>query len=424
MSPAEGEWVEIEIGSVVDEGSAEIRTGPFGTQLRASDYTPDGVPVINVRNLGYGRIRPADLERVDRVVQERLSGHLLRPGDIVFGRKGAVDRHVLISPDEDGWMQGSDCIRIRLTDDAPVSPAFLSKALLTPSHKNWMEAQCSHGATMASLNQDIIRRITIDAPRRRLQNCITSTLRAFDELIAINERRIEVLEDLSRSLHREWFVRFRFPGHENVDLVDSELGPIPEGWSVKPLFDIAEVGFGFSFKSPRFAESGPYPVVRIRDVPRGITMTFTDEEPPARYEVQDGDVLVGMDGDFHLRQWSSGQAWLNQRVARLRPTTISPLHLMLAVAEPIRVWNQSIVGTTVAHLGKRHLEAIRIAMPPARLEVLATRAFNPLSDELIALEQQNRALAATRDLLLPRLVTGQLDISDIDLGVLTPPEAA
>ena len=240
------EWREVELGELVDGGFAEIRTGPFGTQLRAADYTPEGVPVLNVRNLGYGALREGEIERVDSTVQKRLAGHLLAADDLVFGRKGAVDRHVLISAYQEGWMQGSDCIRLRLRPDSPISPEFLSKALLTPSHKRWMEAQCSHGATMASLNQDILRRIVVSAPDRAAQERIAATLGAFDDLIDINERRIELLEDLARALYREWFVRFRFPGHEQIDLVDSELGPVPMGWDVRQLSDIVTTQYGFT----------------------------------------------------------------------------------------------------------------------------------------------------------------------------------
>jgi len=419
------EWRELVMGELVASGLAEIRTGPFGTQLRASDYTAEGVPVINVRNLGFGSVRRASLERVDVKVQKRLAGHLLEHGDIVFGRKGAVDRHVLVSSKESGWMQGSDCIRLRLLPGAPVGPRFLSKALVTPEHRSWMEAQCSHGATMASLNQEIVSRISLRVPPSSIQRRVVAVLAAFDELIEINERRIELLEDLARSLYREWFVRFRFPGHECAAFVESKLGSIPEGWDACPLFDIADVGFGYSFKSARFSDAGPYPVVRIRDVLDGVTATFTDETADPRYAVYDGDVLVGMDGEFHLNQWSGGEAWLNQRVARLRPITgLSPRHLMLATAAPIRAWNDSIVGTTVAHLGKRHLETIQILVPPGGLLQKVTTAFDALAGEQLLLVSQNRRLAATRDLLLPRLVTGRLDISDIDLGDLLPEEIA
>src|SRR4051812_24111724 len=105
------EWRRLTIGELVENHQADVRTGPFGTQLRASDYTETGVPVLNVRNLGYGGVRKVNVDLVDAGVQERLSTHILRKNDVVFGRKGAVDRHALIRSAEAGWMQGSDCIR-------------------------------------------------------------------------------------------------------------------------------------------------------------------------------------------------------------------------------------------------------------------------------------------------------------------------
>jgi type I restriction enzyme S subunit len=234
-----------------------------------------------------------------------------------------------------------------------------------------------------------------------------------------NRRRIELLEQVARAIYREWFVRFHYPGHEDTALVDSPLGPIPEGWEVRSLFDVAEVGFGFSFKSMRFADNGPFPVIRIRDVPSGITKTFTDEEPGERYRVVDGDVLIGMDGDFHLRQWTGGEAWLNQRVARLRPLgNLSDRHLLLSIEEPIKEWNAAITGTTVAHLGKRHLQQIQIVIPSPDVLAVASEIFDDAAKGECALVQTGRRLAAIRDLLLPKLVTGQIDVSSLDLDAV------
>lgn len=100
-------------------------------------------------------------------VVERLGVHVVKNGDIVFGRKGAVDRHLLIGPAQAGWMQGSDCIRLRSLSDA-VSPVFLSFCFREEGHKKWMLNQCSSKATMASLNQDVIARIPLLAPARRV----------------------------------------------------------------------------------------------------------------------------------------------------------------------------------------------------------------------------------------------------------------
>lgn len=89
---------------------SELKTGPFGTQLSASEYVSEGIPVINVKNIGYGSIIETGLDCVGANTLKRLSEHILKVGDIVFGRKGSVDRHCLIRKDQEGWMQGSDCI--------------------------------------------------------------------------------------------------------------------------------------------------------------------------------------------------------------------------------------------------------------------------------------------------------------------------
>ena len=202
------------------------------------------------------------------------------------------------------------------------------------------------------------------------------------------------------------------PGHEDVELVDSELGPIPGGWIWRNLFDLADVGFGFSFKSNRFAKSGSTRVVRIRDVPRNTTRTYSDEDPGNRYEIHDGDTLIGMDGDFHMCRWADGPAHLNQRVARLRSKgQFNQLHLHLALEEPIQRFNQTIIGTTVAHLGKRHLEEVFIAEPAQPVLVAGNERFQPIFELELNLRKQNRLLQGARDLLLPRLVSGELDVS-------------
>ena len=113
---------------------SELKTGPFGTQFSANEYALEGTPVINVKNIGYGDIITTGLDYVRIDTLERLADHKLRKGDIVFGRRGSVDRHCLITKGQDGWMQGSDCIRVRFTDSF-VLPDFVSYYLLTDAVK-------------------------------------------------------------------------------------------------------------------------------------------------------------------------------------------------------------------------------------------------------------------------------------------------
>jgi type I restriction enzyme, S subunit len=124
----------VTVGELIDSGSASIQTGPFGTQFKAAEYTQSGRPVLNVKNVGFGDVREAGLEFISDVTAQRLSSHVLKHGDIVFGRKGAVERHAYIGDKFVGSVQGSDCIRLRV-DSSVMHARFVSFALRTPSHQ-------------------------------------------------------------------------------------------------------------------------------------------------------------------------------------------------------------------------------------------------------------------------------------------------
>ena len=182
---------------------------------------------------------------------------------------------------------------------------------------------------------------------------------------------------------------------------------------MKQVKDGAKVTYGFPFQSKKFNTIGVgTPVIRIRDILEGSIDTFTDEEAESKYHIKNGDILVGMDGDFHMCIWSSGHAFQNQRVAKFESTgDIGNYHLFLALELPIQTWNKSIVGTTVAHLGDMHVKTIQIAWPPAKLLAKAREILEPMSEQIIALKRQIQSLHQTRDLLLPRLLSGSVEMT-------------
>lgn len=177
----------ISIQRLVEQGHIAIKTGPFGTQLKATEYVNHGIPVLNVRNLGFAVVNTDKMEMVSAETLERLSAHKLVTGDIVFGRKGAVERHAFISSDENGWMQGSDCIRLRVLTDI-INPRFLSYYFLTKRYKAFMISMCSHGTTMPSLNQKIIEKIEVPLLERSIQDRIVGILSVLDRRIATNQK--------------------------------------------------------------------------------------------------------------------------------------------------------------------------------------------------------------------------------------------
>src|SRR5690554_4775007 len=230
----------VKIGELINAGEAEIQTGPFGTQLKASDYSDHGYPVINVRIVGFGDLRKENLEFINDRIAEKLPTHRLMQKDIVFGRKGAVERHGFITEAEEGWYQGSDCLRLRFNSPR-INPKFISYFLRTQAHQDWMMAVCAFGATMASLNQDIVKLINVPVPPIDIQNKIVGLLSAFDDLIENNKRRITLLENMAEEIYREWFVRFRFPGWREAEF---EKG-YPASWHAVKFDEFCKLKRGY-----------------------------------------------------------------------------------------------------------------------------------------------------------------------------------
>lgn len=414
------------VGELVDAGFAEIKTGPFGTQLRASDYVQSGRPVLNVRNVGFGEIRPKDLEYVNEETAQRLSTHLLKVNDIVFGRKGAVERHAFIGEKYDGAMQGSDCIRLRVSDDSPMPARFITFALRTQQHQSWMQAFCSHGATMASLNQDIVRQIPLPDIDASLQALAVAILQSIDDLIENNRRRVAVLEEMARAIYREWFVKFRYPGHEGVPLVDSALGPIPEGWEVEAASSALDVN-----PKIKVDRSVAHPFLGMGDLSERDMVCFPSETRAggsgAKFE--NGDTLFARitpsleNGKTGLVQClDEGEIGLGSTefiVLRGRKVG-SAFTYCLARSEDFR-------GNAIASMsgasGRQRVrnecfDSYLLAVPPTRLVQQFEGLAEPMIVEVSALSVQARSLVEMRDLLLPKLVTGQIDVSTLDLDAL------
>ena len=270
------------------------------------------------------------------------------------------------------------------------------------------------GASNPTLNRSHIHVLPVRWPDSLgTQRRIASILCAYDDLIENNTRRIAILEEMARRIYEEWFVRFRFPGHEGVRMVESELGLVPESWSVQGLYDVADLTYGFPFKSNLFKEGGEgLGVIRIRDTRDDYTATRTTEDVDLKYRVADGDILVGMDGAFHMGRWAGGVAWLNQRVVRLRPKARIPRSWLFWVTEePIKTLEATIVGTTVAHLSARDLKEMRVLVPSKAVLEAAGSVLEPMSDLELTLKKKNAVLRVTRDLLLPKLISGELDVS-------------
>lgn len=174
--------------------------------------------------------------------------------------------------------------------------------------------------------------------------------------------------------------------------------------------------YGFAFDGSGFnAEGLGRPIIRIRNIPDSSTTDYTDEVANDKYIVRHGDLLVGMDGEFHINHWHGDDAYLVQRVCRMKAK--EPLlegYLAHAIRGPIKHFESILMGATVGHLGAMHLKSIVLLIPPEPLRE-RLHILNDIHVQKLLLARSTRSLATTRDKLLPRLISGKLSVENLDI---------
>ena len=215
---------------------ADIQTGPFGSQLHQRDYVIKGTPIVTVEHLGNRRFSNQNLPMVSDSDKLRLFKYTLDYGDIVFSRVGSVDRCSLVLA-EKGWMFSGRCLRVKPNKNE-IIPEYLYYFFTTSSFKEHIR-RIAVGATMPSINTELMSNIPISYPTIGLQKAIANILSSLDDKIELNNKINKNLEEIAQTLYKRWFVDFEFPDENGKpykssggEMVDSELGMIPKGWEV------------------------------------------------------------------------------------------------------------------------------------------------------------------------------------------------
>jgi type I restriction enzyme S subunit len=297
----------------------------------------------------------------------------------------------------------------------------------------------SVGTRTPILKKSLFENLGISLPPLPIQRKIAGILSAYDRLIENNTRRIEILEKMARSIYREWFVKFRFPGHEQVQMVESELGLIPEGWEIKKVGDVAKVISGYAFKSNDFQEKG-IPVIKIKNIRVG-TVDLSDAQCvdprflslDARYHVKGINLLISLTGS-HLTQPNSvvgrvaiysphqGHCLLNQRSGKFliknpRYCDIPFLFYFLSSEEKRRDIALIASGAaSQANISPTQVENLDLLIPSSDILDVFHRIAASSLEEINNLEAKNANLRKTRDLLLPRLISGEIDVENLDIN--------
>ena len=353
----------------------------------------EGYPIIRTPNVGRGRLILDGVQRVSKATYDKRNIRAVpQKDDIIFAREAPAGNAAIIRAGQEVCL-GQRTVLIR-PDKKKVCPQFLAYYILAPKQQYELLGT-ANGATVAHVNIPIIRNMPVNLPKIEIQERIAEILSSYDDLIENNKKQIKLLEEAAERLYREWFVDLHFPRYENTEIIDG----VPEGWKRKRLVDIADIQYGYAFDGSKFNDMKKgIPIIRIRNIPAGITSDYTTEETEEKYLIGNGDIIVGMDGEFHINSWSGDNAYLVQRTCCFRPKKKEMQGWLLwAIRKPIKYYEKTIVGATVSHLGKKHTDELYVP-------------FQNYFDKRQSLLNQNVLLLEARDRLLPRLMSGEVEV--------------
>jgi len=263
----------------------------------------------------------------------------------------------------------------------------------------------SSGATVPHLNMSDIRKLAMpDLPPLPTQRKIASILSAYDDLIENNLQRIKILEEMTQNLYREWFVKFRFPGHDNARFVDSTVGKIPQDWEVMRLDEAMRFSSGKRIKK-NHRDGGPTPVYGANGV---IGWTTKRATFPAC-------AVLGKIGSCGALHRSFSPCWVTNNAFAVEPAAIHSGEALCALLNEIDL-APYIGGAANPYMPVNSFGQHEVAVPPGEAQAVFEQRVSPMADLRCSLARKNANLRRTRDLLLPRLISGELDVSGLDIA--------
>lgn len=270
------------------------------------------------------------------------------------------------------------------------------------------------GTTVSHTAPERIYRIEIPLPPLPIQHRIASILGALDDKIECNRRINQTLEQMGQALYKHWFVDFApFRGER---MVESELGEIPRGWEVKSLDEIANFLNGLALQKYPANGREYLPVIKIAEMHRGVTVSSdrASVDIPSQYIIYDGDILFSWSGSLELMIWSGGKGALNQHLFKVTSTDYPKWFYYLWVQKHLPQFRAIAAGkaTTMGHIQREHLHQALVAVPPSDALEKMVGTMQPIFDQLAGNNLESRSLARTRDYLLPKLMSGEIDLKD------------
>ncbi len=370
--------------------------GPFGSKLTSADYVEDGIPVIRGTNLNAGRYLTNDgfVYVSEQKVQDDLFGNLARRGDIVFTQRGTLGQVAMIpdgAPFETYVVSQS---QMKMTVDPQKADSRFIYYWFTSRDTIGSIVSRNSSSGVPHINLTVLRNFEIPVPDRDSQTRIADVLSAYDDLIENNQKRISLLETAARLLYREWFIHLRFPGHEHVAVIDG----VPDGWQRVELGSVLTMKRGYDLPATRRTH-GPVPVVSSS----GITGYHSEAKASGP------GVVTGRYGTLGEVYFVENEYWpLNTALYVSDFKGHDPLFVFQMLKSLLRG-----VGTqkaAVPGVDRNVLHTMPVVWPPAALRQAFVETVRDYRRQIRILTAMSDKLGEARDLLLPRVMSGEVAV--------------
>jgi len=406
-------------------------------RIFAADYKSEGVPFYRGREISEKHRGNLDVLTelfIDRCKFEQIRAKFGAPkaGDLLLTSVGTLGSPYVVDDGEEFYFKDGNLTWFRNFKN--LDSRFLYYWLLSPQGKAELK-KCTIGSSQSAYTIVLLKGMEIYLLDIHTQRKIVAILSAYDDLIENNLRRIKILEEMAQNLYREWFVKFRFSGHEHAHFSDSPFGRVPKGWDVASISDVAIIHRGRSYKGTELADEGGRPFINLKCMERDggfrssglkrytglfkdtqtvrageMVMAITDMTQERRIVARVGrvsrlDTDVGVLSMDLVRVASRGN---------LSETYLYAMFRWSGFADEVK---QHANGANVLHLLPARIEEYRFVCPTLDIAARFGEIVLPMLSLCDSLEQKNTSLRRIRDLLLPRLISGEVDVSKLDIAV-------
>lgn len=431
-----GDWQTTTLHEFCRKPNGGIQTGPFGSQLHRSDYVDTGVPVIMPTNIQGGRLEEDGIARIPLAKADELKRHRVRLGDIVFSRRGEVDKCAVVTAREVDWLCGTGCLLARV-DPKLADPRYIGYHITLPETRAWLQ-QNAVGLVMPNLNTAILERIPIHAPNRVEQENIANVLATFDAKIDLNRQMAATLEDMARAMFNSWFVDFD-PVYAKAEGRDTGLPAdlaalfpssfndegLPTGWTVEPLLRFANVISGGTPKTENPAYwDGEIPWASAKDVSqcgqlflqttertiteRGLNESSTKIVPTYSTVVVARGATTGRNCLFSI------DMAMNQTCYALKSKEGFDFWFNLCFKNEIDRITASAHGSAFDTITTATLTNSNVLSANAEIRSAFEKQVSPLFHRVLMATNEALQLQSLRDCLLPELLSGKLRVAEAE----------